>query len=52
MSWLWVAFSLYISYYTFSYALQVWREDSKLAGISVAFLSLCFLPIAIWIYLR
>lgn len=47
MSLILIAFSAYLTYYTFTYGLQVWKK-SKFSGMPILIISVSFIPLAVW----
>jgi hypothetical protein len=52
VNWILILGYIYITYYTFSYARKVWQEGNRLGGFGIALVSVCYLPISIWLYIR
>ncbi|MCZ8521024.1 MULTISPECIES: hypothetical protein [Paenibacillus] len=45
-------FALYLTYYTFTYARKVWKDNKKAAGLTLVLLSGCFVPLTLYLLLR
>lgn len=52
MSWLFMIFPLYLTYYTLMYAKLVWKEGRKLASTVIALLAFSLTALSIWLKVR
>jgi hypothetical protein len=49
MNWIILIMFLYIAYYTFNYAKQVWKGGNKFEGVFIVVISTSLVGMPIWI---
>ena len=50
--WVLMGISLYLTFYTFSYARFLWKDGNKLAGLIVMVMAGCYPSLSIWLSIR
>jgi len=52
MNMLLIGISLYLTYYTFAFAQQAWKEGNIGAGLVIGLMSGSYVPLSVYLYLR
>lgn len=47
MTWLMYILSVYLTYYTYTYARVIWKNGNKTGSIAVGVLAVLFFPLAV-----
>jgi len=52
MNMLLIGMSLYLTYYTFTFARQVWKDGHSGAGLVIGLMSGLYVPLAVYLFIR